>query len=311
MTKYFKQLPALLTILETRNLTKAAQQLNVTQSAMSKTLRQIRDMFNDPILVRHGNHYILTQRGEQLKRELPPLMDPLYSLLYDGSFDHTRSSRTFTLASCDYTAQYILPLICHNIADEAPDIPVKFKLWEQSGLRKLSHQDQDVVITTTVDIPDNLYGRQLAEDRLVIMMRKDHPFASEDLQLTDYIAANHIAVCANGDADHLIEQLLANHGLQRKIVVRLPLFMPCTTLVEQSDVLLTLPAHVAATLVKHSNCVVRSLPFHCTQLKYYIFWHAKHQHDPAHQWFRAHCSSIAGQHFTDAIQAGMNISHSA
>ncbi|WP_293132099.1 LysR family transcriptional regulator [Moritella sp.] len=70
----YKLLPALMSILQTRNLTESARQLNVTQSAISKTLTQIRAAFDDKIVIREGNQFILTRKGEELKTQLPVLM---------------------------------------------------------------------------------------------------------------------------------------------------------------------------------------------------------------------------------------------
>ncbi|MEK6215298.1 MAG: LysR family transcriptional regulator [Vibrio fluvialis] len=76
----YKLLPALMALLKTRNLTDAARRLNVTQPAMSKALRLIREEFQDPILIRDGQQFTLTQRGEQLKERLPALLFQLDQL---------------------------------------------------------------------------------------------------------------------------------------------------------------------------------------------------------------------------------------
>ncbi|PHM73680.1 hypothetical protein Xkoz_01501 [Xenorhabdus kozodoii] len=76
----YKLLPALLSILQTLNLTESSKQLGVTQSAMSKILHQLREDFHDKIIVREANQFILTRKGEKLKKKLPALMQQLENL---------------------------------------------------------------------------------------------------------------------------------------------------------------------------------------------------------------------------------------
>ena len=164
----YKLLPALISILQTRNLTETARDLNVTQSAMSKTLNQIRLAFADRIVIREGNQFILTDRGEQLKRQLPALLLQLDNLYLPNSMEPSQCRRKFTFASSDYVAQAILPSISHFVELQAPHASIEYHLWQKDQLTELAEHNLDLVSTITESIPENIYGKMMAEDQLVV-----------------------------------------------------------------------------------------------------------------------------------------------
>ena len=159
----YKLLPALISLLHTRNLTESAKSLNVTQSAMSKTLSQIRDAFHDPILIREANHFVLTKRGEELKTQLPSLIQSLDNLYLPKKLDIAQCKRKFILASSDYVSQFILPDICAKMVNSAPNISIEYQLWQKNWLYELSQKPLDLVSTIADSVPENLYGKKMAE----------------------------------------------------------------------------------------------------------------------------------------------------
>ena len=155
----YKLLPALISLLQTRNLTESAKALNVTQSAMSKTLLQIRESFHDPILIREANQFVLTQKAQELKDQLPNLLQTLDNLYLPKELDITQCKRQFSLASSDYVSQFLLPDICSEMLNVAPEISIEYQLWQKSWLFELSDRPLDLVSTIADSIPENLYGK--------------------------------------------------------------------------------------------------------------------------------------------------------
>jgi DNA-binding transcriptional LysR family regulator len=220
----YKLLPALISILQTRNLTESAKNLNVTQSAMSKTLTQIRQAFNDPIVIREGSLFVLTYRGEQLKSQLPVLMQQLDDLYLPSSMDSLQCRRRFIFASSDYVAQAIFPAILHQVEMVAPHVSIEYQLWEKGKLNDLSQSSLDLVTTITNTIPENLHGTMMAEDQLAVLFSSSHPLASQPLSIDQYLSAKHILISGGGDKDSLIDRALASSGRERNIFAQVPFF---------------------------------------------------------------------------------------
>lgn len=305
----YKLLPALISLLQTRNLTESAKNLHVTQSAMSKTLTQIRQAFDDPIMVRQANHFILTQRGEALKQQLPGLIQQLDNLYLPDTLDLAQCKRRFTFASSDYVAQAIFPKVCRDVAHQAPGVSIEYQLWHKEWLEQLSDRKLDLVSTITDTIPDNLYGKLMAEDQQVIMLRTSHPLCNQTITIDHYTDAKHILISGGGDKDSPVEQALAATGRQRQVFASVPFFQAAIELLRTTDTLITTPLHIAADFAQRYDLQIRPLPLNIKAHQYYILWHAKYHQDPEHRWFRALCYPLFKQHLDSTIRQGMKFIH--
>jgi len=303
----YKLLPALISLLHTRNLTESAKNLNVTQSAMSKTLAQIRDAFHDPILIREANHFVLTQRGEELKEQLPSLIQTLDNLYLPKKLDIASCKRKFKLASSDYVSQFILPDICAQMVDSAPHISIEYQLWQKNWLYELSQRPLDIVSTIADSVPENLYGKKMAEDELVIVMRKSHPKSSESFSLNDYVTSKHIVISGGGDKDSPIDKALSGLDKKRSVFASVPFFQSAIELLLQTDTILTTPLHIAADFSHLHDLEIKPLPLDIKPHQYYILWHAKNNLDPEHKWFREICYQLFKAHLDKTIAYGLEV----
>jgi DNA-binding transcriptional LysR family regulator len=274
---------------------------------MSKTLSQIRTAFHDQILIREGNQFVLTERGEDLKQQLPGLLHSLDNLYLPKTFDHQACERQFVFASSDYVAQFILPSICHKVAEAAPGSSVECKLWQKSWLDQLSHLPIDVMTTITETVPENLYGRKMAEDVPVIAMRANNPLAGKKLSLDDYVDCNHIVISAGGDKNSALDRELQKLDRQRKRFATVPFFLSAIELLLTSNAIITLPLHIAANFAMRHDLRLQPLPFEIKPHQYYILWHARHNQDPEHRWFREICYALSKEHLNTTIDHGMKI----
>ena len=305
----YKLLPALLSLLETKNLTESARQLNVTQSAMSKTLAQIRQAFGDAILVRQANHFVLTSRAEQLKLQLPSLLSQLDGLYLVDHLDLAHCTRCFHFASSDYVAQAEFPIIGSIVAAEAPLASIEYHVWHKGLLAHLAEQPFDVVSTIADEIPENLYGKKMACDEHVCLFRAQHPLANRGWQLEDYVAAKHILVTGGGDKDSVVDNALALLGLKRHIFARVPFFQGAIELLKSTDTILTTPLHIAADFASRFDLQLHRLPLDIKPHDYYLLWHAKYQQDVEHQWFRQLCAMTLTRTLNESITKGMKLIH--
>ena len=135
-------------------------------------------------------------------------------------------------------------------------------------------------------LPDNLHGRSLGEDKPVCAMRAGHPLAAGELTLEQYTSWPHARIVAGSDKDSFVERHLARLGMQREVRLAVPFFASALRIVADSDLLLTIPEHIAAVLSRHAPLVWKPLPFDVHTYRYWLLWHARAHHDPAHQWFR-------------------------
>lgn len=303
----YKLLPSLVAILKTKNITESAKELHVSQSAMSKTLNQIRVAFQDPILIREKNSFVLTERAKELQEQLPSLLGKLDCLYQPTTLDLVSCDRLFNLASSDYVAQFILPEICQSMSAESPNARIEYQLWQNTQLTKLADLEIDLVSTITDSVPENLHGKKMAEDELVIVMNRIHPLAVTNITLNDYINAQHIAISGGGDKDSLVNSALTLKNKTRDIFATVPFFQSAVELLMKTNTLLTTPLHIAADFAHHHDIVIKPLPLSIKPHQYYVLWHAKHHHDPEHKWFREMCYQQFTSHLDKTITHGMSL----
>jgi DNA-binding transcriptional LysR family regulator len=273
-------------LLETRNLTGAGRLLGMTQSAVSRQLVQLREQLRDPLLIREGQRYILTERAESLRAPLKVMLVDMAALMEGPRFDPARCTRQFSMSGSDYIADHMLPDVMTLLGEQAPGVRVAFHMWQSGHYRLLADEGVDLVPTIADALPENLHGRAMGEDRPVCAMRADHPLAGRALSLHAYAAADHVDIGGGGDKISVIDQHLARVGLARQVRLNVPFYSTALRLLATSDLLLTIPEHVAAAFARQAPIVWTTLPIEVDAYRYWLLWHARSQHDPAHQWFR-------------------------
>lgn len=273
-------------LLETRNLTAAARRLGLTQSAMSRQLVVLRAELNDPLLIREGQRYLLSQRASALHEPLKMVLAAMESVLDAPLFDPAMCTRQFVLCGSDYLADNMLPELVRKIGPLAPRLRIAFRMWDPGNYRQLSDEGVDLLPAIADIVPDNLHGRSMGEDKSVCLMRANHPLAAHELGLDDYLHWPHARIAGGSDKDSFVETYLAKLGLQRNIALTAPFFAAVLRIVLDNDLLLTIPEHIAVKLAQHSAIVYKPLPFDAPVHRYWLLWHTRCQHDPAHKWFR-------------------------
>ncbi|ANB52617.1 LysR family transcriptional regulator [Aeromonas veronii] len=279
-------LPTLKVLLETRNISRAAELLHLSQPSISKQLAQLRSEFDDELLVREGQRWLLTPRAELLAAQLADSLGALERLYEAPGFDPSRCERVFRLASSDYVAQHILPDICAALAKEAPLAALEYSLWDKRQLPQLWQSELDLVSTITEQVPEQIRGLHQGEDRLAVLMGRHHPLAGKALSLDDYLTWPHLQVSGGGDKDSPVEQVLAPQGLSRHWFARVPFFQAAVEVLLRTDCLMTTPAHIAWQLSCGHELTFVDLPFAARDQQYHLLWHQRHHQDPAHRWFR-------------------------
>ncbi|TKB48549.1 LysR family transcriptional regulator [Ferrimonas sediminicola] len=309
MRHNLNQLKVLNALLHTPNLTRVAESLHMTQSAISKTLAQLRDDFQDPLLIRDGQRYLLTPRAEELKQRLPEMMKQLEGLYQPPAFEPARCQRTFVFASSDYVAQYIYPLIAAEVARQAPKVTLKYRLWQREQLHQLAELPVDLVSTIleAEEVPPSLCHWPGGEDGLAVVMRRDHPLATGELTLEGYLASRHLLVSGGGDKDTPVDCYLATLGHQRRIWAEVPFFQAAAGILCHSDALLTTPLHIGVQLAESAPLTVRPLPFTLARQGYRTLWHQRFDLDPAHRWFRELAQPLLEGHLGAYVAKGMSI----
>ena len=281
------QLQALVMLLEVRNLSHAATRLGSSQSALSRHLAQFREAFGDPLLVRQGRHYILSERGAELLEPVKAVLEQLQALGVPSQFSPATCERRFALAGSDHVAQHILPGMLAELAVIAPGVSIDFRPWEANRFDWLASGKVDVATSMIEDTPAAFHGRVIGEDMAVCCMRSGHPLAEHGtLTVEQFLGWPHLKITTGGDKDSFVDAQLRKRNLHRDVKLTVPYYSAALGVIQRSDMLLMLPQHIAHTWAGQAEVCWRPLAFVHHPFRYWVVWHSRTHSSPEQQWFR-------------------------
>ncbi|OJY08639.1 MAG: hypothetical protein BGP05_07330 [Rhizobiales bacterium 62-47] len=287
-----KELRVLRVLLQESSITKAAQLLETTQPAVSKTLRRLREQFSDPLLVRNGHVMQLTPRAANMIEPLRTLFSVADGLRADAlAFDPKTSDRLFSLLLTDVGMVRFLPSLVARVAALAPGVSVRaVPLDSRQFELKLEAGEADLALGAFPQAARHLRRQRLFSDGYVSVMRKRHPQLSKSLSRTSFQELRHILVVASetGHAAHgAAQRVLASEIKPANILLRVPSFIAAAIVAAQSDGVATLPANLAHNIAGSLDLAVFKTPVALPKIEIAQFWHERFHRDPAHRWIRA------------------------
>ncbi|MDB5508158.1 MAG: hypothetical protein JWL93_627 [Hyphomicrobiales bacterium] len=287
----FNLLKTLDALLETESVSRTAAKLNVTQSAVSHTLKRLREQFDDPLLVREGAVLRATARARTLREPLERAMSDIHALMTTMSaFDPATAARSFRLAMSDAMTVEGLPSIIRLVRREAPNVDL---LVETGGplnsIRLLLEDVADVALGVFPSVPDPLRPEELYRDQLVCIADGDNPkLRGGRLDFEAFLHSPHVTVAQSSDSGIQLDDILRAMGLSRRIVASVPHYLAIPSLISGTD----LVAHSRRKLIEVFRSANRlavmpvPVPFDVPDLVFMQVWHPRQDFDRGQIWLR-------------------------
>ena len=287
------------------NVTQAANQLGLSQPAMSNGLRRLRDLFNDPLLVRTSDGMTPTARALELEPLVRDILSGVERAIQPTSeFDPMGAKQVIRVMASDYAESTLFPAVLQQLRELAPGLTLDVMTPSDVSFLDVERGKIDLVINRFDQMPQSFHQITLWTDSFACLLSRDNPIL-ERFDLESYLAANHIWVSKTGmgvgvgvDPDDVqrlgwVDHALDAMGKKRNIRVFTRHYQAAMTLAEQNDLIVTLPTR--ATWLKRDNprVVVRDCPFTVPPLELKMAWSPLLQHNPAHRWVRQLITQIA------------------
>lgn len=275
-------------LLDTRSVTRAAQRLNLSQPAVSRTLARLRQTFDDPLFVRTHRGLRPTARAEALGPTLTRLLHELGALLAPPEFDQATTARRFVLATTDYGMHTFCSPQWHRLQAQAPHLRLDVQGYSGSIENELDEPGPELALCVPGErVPVSVHGREIGSDHFVCVMREDHPLASQQaLSLEAFLDADHQLISMGGDDRGAVDLALARQGLKRRVSLRQPHFLASFSVTQRSDLLLCVPGCLAASVLEQWPLAIRRLPLDVASFSYWLVWHERYHADAGHSWLR-------------------------
>jgi DNA-binding transcriptional LysR family regulator len=280
-------LVALDVLLQERHVTRAAQRLGITQSAMSQTLQRLRATLDDPILVRSGRTMVATPRGEALAGPLRAALRDLARVFDEERVDPATLDRRFSLTCLDTYGVSVVPRLFARVAEVAPGVEVEVVPYDRDRVwDRLRHGDVELAIVGPAPPPSDVAVAPFLREHMCGLVRRGHPLLDAPVTVARYAAWPHAVVRITGRGDSEIDGHLAGHGVARRIVGRTPFFLSAPAIVVHSDLIMTTPASAAVHFAQHWPLELFVPPVGVMLYTAQLAWPKWLDADPGHRWFR-------------------------
>jgi DNA-binding transcriptional LysR family regulator len=275
-----------------RNVTRAAAKVGLSQPALSNALARLRHHFGDRLFVRGRNAMIPTPRALELGPGIQLALSQLGAALGHTEFRPSQSSARFAIGATEDIEVALIPALMRRLHADAPLVSIACSRLQ--GIFRVPETDLqsgalDAAIgafSSTAPLEPGVSAEKLYDARYVCLIRSGHPAARQPLTLRNFCAHRHVTTFYPGVGPGMIDRLLAERGLKRRVALSVPHFLSVPFVVARTDLVATVPDVVARALARRLGLRVLKCPVPLPQLSVSLVWHLR-THDAApHAWLR-------------------------
>ncbi len=284
-------------IMLTGKLSSAAEQLGMTQPAVSNALARLRLTFDDELFMRSRNGMIPTPRANELLEPIRHALSLIENTLDSrADFDPDISSRTFRMAIGDFGETVLLPALLAELSTYRGDLRIRsYPELESVSFELLKQGQLDFYFDFKRPKDERLNACRHTRDELVVIARKNHPRLRNTLTKKEFLDAEHIVLNQRHSGPSLLENILREDSpIPRKAVVEINQYAAVPGLVGSSDCIATVPKRMAEHYAQREAIQILPLPFRVKQSTTYMIWHRGMEKDLGHRWLKDVMLKLAG-----------------
>jgi len=273
-------------VLRKGSVTKAAQELGLSQPATSHALNRLRGRLKDRLFVRSAEGMMPTPRAEQLAEPVRRALMDLQRTLDPEDFVPETAERRFTVAANNGAAIVLVGTIAGDSRAAAPNVRLAVRpsgTLDVPGM--LDRGDLDIAIVGRPAPGARFSSHVLVEDPCVAVMRRGHPLAQGRLELAAFAAAPHLRISSSDQDLSFVDGELLARGLRRTVMLEAP-YLSAGAILTQSDMVAIMERRVAEALRRAYPVELAPLPIPSAILRCVMVWHSRFDDHPAHRWLR-------------------------
>jgi DNA-binding transcriptional LysR family regulator len=279
-------------LLEERHISRAAKRSFLSQPAMSRALKRLRETFGDPLLVRSNGAYERTPRGERVLREIEAIMRRLDAVVRDEEFTPARSHERFRVAMTDHGSAILLPPLLQRLRKEAPQCEVVLSAVGPQTFDDVSAGRLDLNLCAE-GVPPELESEMIFNLDFVCLIGSAQPVKTGRLTLKQYLQLPHVMILTGDGHQAMVDRPLATLGIKRRIALKIPFFIPAVFAIAKTDLVLTVPRTLARFAAPKAGLRMIKPPRELKPFPYFMSWHPRLTNEPAHCWLREQIRVVA------------------
>ncbi|WP_336366325.1 LysR family transcriptional regulator [Marinobacter sp. C2H3] len=282
------------TIYREGSLTRAARALHLTQPAVSHSLSRLREHFDDPLFTRQGNRMVPTPLARRFLDSMRPGLTQIQTAVNQfHAFDPARQRKTYSLGLRDVLESTFLPSLMGRLAVYPELEIVSQRIPRRDMETQLAAGKLDFAVDVLLPVSQQTSHELLRRDRLVVLARSGHPLTDAPLTMDGYLGARHVLVSSRSEGPGIEDFELSRLNARRDIRLRCQHYFAACRVVEETDLLLTMPETYARIIAERSDLTIMAPPADLPSLDVHLYWHTAYEREPALVWFREQLRTIS------------------
>lgn len=284
-----RALQLLVAVVEERSVTRAAERLALTQSAVSHGLERLRAATGDALVVRAGRGIAPTAHAERLAAQARGLLAGLHALAQPARFEPAACAEELRIAANPLQRDLLLPPLLQYLRTQAPLLTMRIVDSTVPTAEMLRNPALHLVISPRPPEADDARHELLYDDRYTVF--HDPALRDAPTGRAEFEAAEHVTVLYEDGRRLEIDRFLAERGLHRRIAVQVPDLSGVAPFIRGTGRLATLPSRAAVHLLR--GLASSEVPLPCPPMPMHMVWHHRWDADPLHAWLRDAVRAVA------------------
>lgn len=275
-------------LLVERRVSKVADNLGLTQPAVSNSLARLRKLLGDDLFLRTPTGMQPTAFAEQLAEPVTYALGMIQSALNQRSmFDPERSTRSFTIGMTDIGEIYFLPTLMERLRQQAPGVTLSTVRNTAVNLKdEMEAGKVDLAVGLLPQLKAGFFQRRLFRQRYVCLFREGHRLDKKKVSLSEFSAAEHLVVVSPGTGHGKVDEMLERSGIERRVRLTVPHYVAVGHILQATDLVATVPERLAQRMTAPFGLTYVTHPAKLPEMAINVFWHAKFHRMPDNQWLR-------------------------
>jgi DNA-binding transcriptional LysR family regulator len=275
-------------LLSNTNLSEAAEQIGMSQSAASHALGRLRKQLGDPIFIRTAEGMQPTPYGTRLARHVREALH----LLRDGlerhaDFEPQASERTFNIIMSDVSQTLYLPKLLARLSREAPGVTLRITpVPTKAPHLILESGEVDLAVGTFTRIIAGCRQKRLYKEKYVCVARRDHPLVGDGMSTQAFCSVAHVLVDSKGYVHEQLDRILSQQEVPRKAKLQVPGFQSVPLVVARSDLVAIMASRLASVYAELLPLAIMPPPVILPSYDVKVFWHERFHRDATNAWLR-------------------------
>jgi DNA-binding transcriptional LysR family regulator len=279
-------------LMDERNVTRAAERLGRTQSAVSHSLSRLRQQLDDPLMVKMGGGMTPSPFAEGLIEEVRPILHSIQRVLTPPEpFDPATSRRKLRIAIADI-APSLIPELMSILRREAPGVMLEWVAEEPQTPLEVAEGRVDIAfVASAVALPEGVESEEAGELNWMTFARKTHP-AIESWGAAAWRRWPHVIAGIGNRLPSPVPGAAGGMPHKRTVAVRVLNFSAVPLLLSRTDLLATLPAIAMDDVLERFGLCALAPPIPLEPMPHRFIWGTRLANDPAVRWIRTMLTQV-------------------